>query len=230
MNLPKEESMSSDIKISQSITSCRGEEAQRQGSLSAPDQKISDMFQRAMEEKPERHDLESGRSKKDDLSDLFQKTTEKGKGMEDTPSGVFSSMTGMTNPLDNLFSGRMEQAAPTSASVLEGPEMEKLVEQILVSTPEQGGHEVRLSLGGNNLQGTEIVLQRGVDGGLFVSVNCDNPSSFQTLVSAQAALKAELERMEKAEVRVEVSHNADREENDTNRRSRGYMAEETNPF
>ena len=231
--------MSSDIKISQSIPSDRSEEARPRGSLSTPDKKISDMFQRALEEKPERHDLESGRSKKgEDLSDIFQKAMEKsdsagkrtGDGMENAASGAFSSMAGMTSPLDNLFSGRMEQAAPPSAPTLEGADMEKLVERILVSTPEQGGHEVRLSLAGHHLQGTEIILQRGVDGSLLVEVKCSDPSSFQTLVSAQATLKSELERLENTEVRVDVSHNADREENDANRRSRGYMAEEMNPF
>ena len=249
MKLPKEESMSTDIKISQSVpsTGCDTSPSGENSSLASPDDRLSEFFRKTMEERPGRHDLESGRSKKDDrLSGLFSRSTEKkpercghdggstkGEGRENSgeaPQSATLSMAGMTSPLDSLFSGRMEQAAPATATVPDGPNLEKLVERILVSTPEKGGHEVRLSLGGRDFQGTEIVLLRGVDGMLQVSIRCTEPSAFQTMVAAQDTLRAELERMEKADVHVHVSRETGREENDTGRRSRGYMAEDTNHF
>ncbi len=218
--------MSIDIKISQSVPSEGKELGRTEGLPVAPDDKLSSLFRKAMEEKPEHHDLESGGTKKDKWEPLKE-------SMSEGSQHVASAMGNMTSPLDSLFSGRMEQTAAPAAPepALDTQELEKLVDRILVSSPEKGGHEVRLSLGShNNLQGTEIVLQRSVDGSLSVSVNCSDPSSFQTLVAAQTSLKAELERMEKAEVRVEVSHQTDREDNDANRRSRGYMAEDVNQF
>lgn len=215
--------MSTDIKIFQSFSSEGKEYGHAEGLSSAPDDKLSSLFRKAMEEKPEHHDLESGGTKKDKWEQLKEST---GEGSQNAAS----AMSGMTSPLDSLFSGRMEQTAATAEAAMDPQDLEKLVDRILVSSPEKGGHEVRLSLGGNNLQGTEIVLQRSVDGSLSVAVKCSDPSSFQTLVAAQTSLKSELERMEKAEVRVEVSHQTDREDNDANRRSRGYMAEDENHF
>ncbi|WP_077072479.1 hypothetical protein [Mailhella massiliensis] len=241
--------MSTDIKISQSVPSAGGDTSPsgERAPLAAPDDRLSALFRKSMEERPGRHDLESGRSQKDDrLSGLFSRSAEKkperhgqdggrtaSEGRENSgeaPQSATASMAGMTSPLDSLFSGRMEQAAPAAEPAPDGPDLEKLVERILVSTPEKGGHEVRLSLGGRDFQGTDIVLRRGVDGILQVSVRCTDPSAFQTMVSSQDALRAGLERMEKSDVRVDVSREADREENDAGRRSRGYMAEDTNHF
>ncbi len=182
-----------------------------------PDVETSDQFLRKLEQEPGRHDLESGgtRDEKEGRS-----------SSQDAPT----SLSGMTSPLESLFSGRMEQmtqaAAAPEASALEHDDLQKLVDRILVSTPEGGGNEVRLTLGNQILPDTEIILQRGADGMLSVTLSSDNASSFQTLVSAQGTLQQMLEQLENSPVRVEVYSESGREDNDSRRRSRGYMPED----
>ena len=211
-----------DIKFSRSVPSDKSD-LSRTGEASAPpapDAEATDRFLKALEEKPDRHDMESGSSRKEQP---MPEETES----SDMPKQISSAMSGMTNPLDSLFSGRMEPVqAPSAAPSTDSAELEQLVERILVSTPEKGGHEVRLSLGSQTLPGTEIVLQRGVDGRLTVSVNCTDASSFQTLVAAQDTLQSRLSSLENSDVRVMVTQDTGREENDSNRRSRGYMEED----
>ena len=208
-----------DIRFSQSSPSNRSDSL-RSGTESAPpapDTEATDRFLKALEEKPDRHDMESGQSRKEAMDN---------DGPEETPRNVQPQLSGMTSPLDSLFSGRMEQVPALAAQMQDTAEIEQLVERILVSTPEKGGHEVRISLGSQTLPGTEIVLQRGVDGMLSVTVNCTDGSSFQTLVAAQDTLQSRLSQMENADVRVVVTQDSDREENDSGRRSRGYMEED----
>lgn len=138
----------------------------------------------------------------------------------------------MTNPLESLFAGRMGQAPASEQAPADGPDMgalaEKLVERILVSEPVEGKSELRLTLGKDVLPGTEIRLLRGADGLLSVRLETDNAASFQTLVGAQETLKAQLERIEKSGVRVEVvseRNGADAEDGDARRRSRGLFIE-----
>lgn len=184
-----------------------------QSSLSC-DREATDLFMKKMEEKdPGRHDLESGERRNED---------------NDSSQGNFHAMAGMTSPLESLFSGRMEQAASVSAPATEidSADLERLVERILVSTPENGGHEVRISLGSGSLLDTDIILQRDVNGMLSVTLTSANASSFQTLVSSRETLQSLLEKLEKNDVRVEVKQDLDRESNDQNRRSRGYMSED----
>ncbi len=177
------------------------------------DKESSDLFLRKLEEKNSgRHDLESGESRHDDQSALESDA---------------SPLGGMTSPLESLFSGRMEQvqsASPAPAPAeADGAGLAQLVERILVSTPENGGHEVRLSLGSHTLPGTEVILQRDAGGMLSVTLASTDASAFQTLVASQGTLKTMLENMENNEVRVTVTRDADREDNDAKRRSRGYM-------
>ena len=189
---------------------------QERGQSSPPpcDRESADLFMKSLEEeRPGRHDLESGGTKKEETSP--------------TPD-AFASLAGMTNPLESLFSGRMEGVAPADPAA-QGPdqaELEKLVERILVSTPEQGGHEVRLSLGSHALPGTEITLHRDMTGMLSVMLSSSDASSFQTLVSAQDSLKSMLEKLEGSSVRVEDTKDSGREDNDSGRRSRTYMTED----
>ena len=189
-----------------------GSSARSENSPQTCDRESADLFLRKMEEKDAgRHDMESGGTKHEDRED-FQSQS--------------SPLSGMTSPLESLFSGRMEQASAAASPAPAGvddAELAQLVERILVSTPESGGHEVRLSLGNHTLPDTEIVLQRDMNGMLSVTLSSSNASSFQTLVSAQGTLQTMLENMEKNEVRVTVTSDTGREENDTGRRSRGYM-------
>lgn len=188
---------------------------QQKGEPSPPlcDREAADHFLKSLEEgKSGRHDLESGGTK------------DERRPADDEPTVP----SGMTSPLESLFAGRMEEA-PSVAAPAEAPdqaELEKLVKKILVSTPEQGGHEVRISLGSHVLPDTEITLQRDMDGRLFVTLSSSDASSFQTLVAAQDSLKSMLEKLENGSVRVVVTQNSEREENDSGRRSRTYMTEE----
>ena len=182
-----------------------------------PDPETSDQFLRKLEREPGRHDLESGGTRDE---------AEVRSSAQETPS----SLSGMTSPLESLFSGRMEQmtqtAAATPTSPVEHDDLQQLVERILVATPESGGNEVRLTLGSRVLPDTEVILHRAADGMLSVTLNSSNASSFQTLVSAQGTLQQMLEQLENGPVRVEVYSDSGREDNDSRRRSRGYMPED----
>ena len=103
-------------------------------------------------------------------------------------------------------------------------DLEMLVDRILVSASDIGRHEVRLTLSGHVLGGTEIVLQRSLEGMLIVTLQCTDISSFQTLVASQMELKARLEDYENRSVQVSVD--IDKERNDADRRSRGYTEQE----
>lgn len=177
-----------------------------------PDADVSEQFLKKLERDPRRHDLESGGTMEEPAAE---------------PSGTPSSMSGMTSPLESLFSGRMEQMTQArDAGPLEQGDLQQLVDRILVATPEDGGNEVRLTLGSQILPDTEIILHRDMDGMLSVTLNSSNASSFQTLVSSQGTLQDMLESLEKRSVHVEVLRDSGREDNDTGRRSRGYMPED----
>ncbi len=180
-----------------------------------PDAEVSERFLNDLERDPKRHDLESGGTRDDPAEE---------------PAGHLSSMSGMTSPLESLFSGRMEQMTQAQdAGPLEQGDLQQLVDRILVATPEDGGNEVRLTLGSQILPDTEIILHRDMDGMLSVTLSSSNASSFQTLVSSQGTLQDMLERLEKRSVHVDVLRDSGREENDTGRRSRGYMTEDMYP-
>ena len=180
---------SMNIRFSEPVSAEKSPRPER-GETSPPpcDKEAADLFMKTLEEgKNSRHDLESGGTKHEDSA---------------PDADVPSPLSGMTNPLESLFAGRMEETAP-AAPVSQMPdqaELEKLVERILVSTPEEGGHEVRISLGSHALPDTEITLHRNADG--------------------------MLERLENGSVRVEVTQEGGREENDASRRSRTYMTED----
>ena len=127
----------------------------------------------------------------------------------------------MTNPLDALFGNGLttKETAQASAQSLSSTNA-KLVETILVSQPGADNQEVRLTLGKDVLADTEIRITRDSSGTLNISLQTNNPSSFQTLVAGQHDLKAMLERGE-GDIKITVE-SGDAEQNDTNQRSRGY--------
>ena len=184
-----------------------------------PDNGMAALFEKALAEGEARHDLESGGTLGHEPQNEM---TDDSSG--DTFSSMFSAMSSMSNPVESLFSSRTEAAAPTAQS-MDTEALEKIVDRILVSTPAEGGHEVRISLNDSSIRGTEIILQRGTDGALTVMLNTTDASSFQTLVSARNDLQQALEKHEGAEVRVVVDQNGG-ESNDSDRRSRGWIADE----
>lgn len=100
--------------------------------------------------------------------------------------------------------------------------LQALVSRILVSSPEKGGAEVRLTLNDGVLRGTEIMLQRDLSGALTVRCTTTDPASFQTLVAQQHTLREALAAAEKEPVTVEMHEERNEaDQNDPNRRSRG---------
>lgn len=138
--------------------------------------------------------------------------------------------------MESLFGSRMrtrdvtgtagaDHPSALSARTVETAELvDKLVDRILVSEPGKGAREVRIALGDKALPGTEVSLSRAPDGQLSVRICSTDPSSFQTLVGAQDALRTALERQGET-VRVEVtsSDGGGPDDGDARRRSRGYL-------
>ena len=212
-----------DLSIQQQTTVTVQDTGMPERSMKPVDQELTDSFQKIMEGRKDstpRHDLESGKSKHDMRNEIPSAHT------GETAAG--SSITSMSSPLDSLFSGRMETAAPSAAQapVMDQNQLESLVDRILVSSPEQGGQEVRISLNEKTLGGTEILLHRSADGTLSVTLNAKDPSAFQTLVGAQNDLQQLLQKQESAQVRVQVMQESTREENDSQRRSQTYQSVE----
>lgn len=123
-------------------------------------------------------------------------------------------------------------AAPEAAAAPEGldrAELEAMVSRILVSAPDSGRQEVRLSLAEGALPGTDIILERSPDGLLTVTIVSSDENSFQTAVAARGDLQQILEDQQGREVRV-VAERSDAsrsggtgaEDGGTDRRSRGF--------
>ena len=129
-----------------------------------------------------------------------------------------SSLFGMHGAFGAMFAESVEQTAAMPA--LSGPDLDMLVERILVSRPESDGAEVRLILGGEVLNGTEIVIRRDSLGLLSVQLHAHEAAAFQTLVASRNDLADALERFENGSVRVTIEYGGD---SDAERRSRGLF-------
>jgi type III secretion system needle length determinant len=188
-----------------------------------PDRADAERFLKALEGDEQRHDSESGKSfsSKEDLTALHQ---QEGDSSPLSLQGTEQSLRNMSNPLDGLFS--MKTAHPETPHSVDRSQLEQLVDRILVSSPEQGGHEIRLSLNSTVLKDTEVILTRNLDGRLSVTLQTPDTSSFQTLVSARGELQSLLEEQEDSPVQVTVDQDSSDEYNDTRRRSRGYQEQE----
>ncbi len=104
-------------------------------------------------------------------------------------------------------------AASGASSNLSSDSVQEIADRILTATKADGSQEVRISLSDKALAGTEVTINRALDGQLSVQFNTSNANSFQTLVAAQDALKEALNQTN-TDVKVEVhndSNNADRE-------------------
>ncbi len=148
-------------------------------------------------------------------------------GRNGEKDGQGQTMPSASSLLGSLFESRMSGAGAARGPAAAGDVdelVDKLVQRILVSEPETGKQaEVRLQLSDGVLRDTEVVLQRGLDGLLSVRLVTDNASSMQTLVSAQQALKEQLEKHGPAVVRVETPGESRSGDNDANRRSQGMI-------
>lgn len=150
------------------------------------------------------------------------------KGDRAAMVSVSDMFSGMMSPLDSIISGHVQQAETAQPPQLEQDRLESMVDRILVSAPDDGGREVRLTLNTQALKDTEIIIHRDVSGTLSITLQANDRSVFQTLVASQGELKQMLETQEKGEVRVTVNSDAQGGQNDTNRRSSGYMEYDLN--
>lgn len=154
--------------------------------------------------------------------------SEIGAGTHGHGEGAALPLPDIACPLDSLFAGRMDSVSSVLVpAALSEIDMDALVERILVSAPEAGSQEVRITLAGSTLGGTEIVLQRDSLGQLAVILLTTDDAVFQTLVAAQHELKQRLDDVESHAVRVNVDMGGE-ERNDHERRSRGFMDQEYN--
>ena len=186
---------------------------------SAPDSKALEAFQRAMQ----REDSQSFNSQSGKEFSSEGETVQKDKGQTDeTAASQFASLFSMPSLTAQDGGVHVTTLEGTvSFSPLSEAELEMLVDRILVSQAQNGSQEVRITLGGTVLNGTEITLFRNSEGLLVVQMNCTNQSSFQTLVASQLDLRTRLEDFENNTVHVSVDIRQDG--NDAQKRSKGYF-------
>ena len=143
-----------------------------------------------------------------------------------------SSLPPMNGPLDGLLGapgkvGASPEMGPANTGLhIDNEMVQKCVERILVSRPEDGASEVRIQIGRDVLPDTEICLNRAMDGQLIVHMYTANESSFQSMVAMRNDLLNTLEQREGNAVRVEISFQNNAETGDMNRRSRGYIQQD----
>jgi type III secretion system needle length determinant len=161
--------------------------------------------------RPDQPDRKSGEREDNSLSSLMSGLLGERLGATATPAATQAAVP--ASPVENA--PRMEEM------------VSRLVEQILVSRPDQAGEtEVRLRVQNAVLPDTEIRLVRGTDGLLSVTLSTGRDDAFQTLVSARADLQRALNAGESQEVRVTVMNagESQAEDGSSGRRSRGYAA------
>ncbi|MBR3880805.1 MAG: hypothetical protein IKJ34_04340 [Mailhella sp.] len=123
-----------------------------------------------------------------------------------------------------LFAEHVDTVA--GAATISDIDLEMLVERILVSASTNGTQEVRLTISGDHLKGTEIVIQRDVLGALTVQFHAHDAAAFQTLVAAQGDLRQILEVRTSTPVTIMVD-NGNESGNDAERRSRGHFQQDS---
>jgi len=122
-----------------------------------------------------------------------------------------------------LFADHIDAIA--GGASLSDIDLEMLVERILVSTSDSASQEVRLTLSGDRLAGTEIRIQRDIHGVLTVQFHAHDAAAFQTLVAAQGDLRQILEARISTPVTITVD-NGNESGNDTEHRSKGYFQQD----
>lgn len=159
-------------------------------------------------ETPVRHDLESGKARRsldDDVSE---------KAFQSFPPSAADVSRSAAPIVNDVQAEPVPIAAPSS--ILQERVLDALVSRLLVSSPDNGPSEVRLTLSDASvLRGTDITLARQTDGALRVTLAADNPAAFQTLVAARSDLVALLQATEKQPVTLTVRRTEDDDERGT---------------
>lgn len=120
-----------------------------------------------------------------------------------------------------LLASPESSAGPVAPVGSDLPDLNEVVQRILVSRPESGGGEIRLSLNEALLPDAEIRLSLDSDGVLSVVLVAGSAATLQTLGVARGDLQERLEGHGR-EVRISVTSGAETRDNDANRRSAGY--------
>ncbi len=196
--------------------------SQADSKRAAPNAGDVENFSRAMkQEVAEKRNADAGREKPQDLfsrEESSAKTDSKSEAKSD--SVLF---------LEQMFQGKGAEtaamraggAAAAEGAMLSDERLDVLVSRILVSSPENGSSQVRLTINDAHLAATEILITRDVTGMLRVSIVTQNAQSFQTLVASRQTLVDMLQNKESQPVTVNVQNSSDESEGDMNRRSRG---------
>lgn len=167
---------------------------------------------------PRRHDLESGEALQKKPSEADRDGGLKGSDFIDAMFGRARADAFMP------AAGPRAEGAQAAPSGFPDGDLEALVSRILVSSPEKGSTEVRLTLSDAALRGTEVTLLRDAAGALSVKIVAADPRAFQTLVASRGDLVSALEAQEPEGVTVVMEDGAGA--NDTRQRSRGLDAVE----
>lgn len=229
------EALMSNIKLDGPRTETT--DSRSPGSLpsDAPGQDAREIFEKAMSAKDNdggsgdgSEGLEKGLEKSLDEGRGKGREEGLGKGLEeglDEGRKEGQPMPSAANLLSSIFASKMSAvSAPAPAAVNLDALVDDLVQRILVSDPKSGSPaEIRIQLNDSILPGTEITLQRAPDGLLSVRLTTDNASSMQTLVSAQQSLYEQLEKHGPVDVRVNSTEESRQGDNDSNRRSQGFV-------
>ncbi len=161
----------------------------------------------------------------ENLTEIFQ---------EESP--LEDSMPNPSNLYSSLFSQNLQSTnetptiQPTQASSLSSDALQEVASQILVASKSDGSEEVKISINDKMLAGTEVTINKSLDGLLTVRFETNNANSFQTLVSSQDILKSTLES-QNTNVRIEVSQDKQGDNNEQNQQQASrtkfdYMQEE----
>lgn len=202
---------SADVEAFRSAMSRPQAEGSGQGSGSAGLERPDDLFKNA----DRRHDLESGEALEKKPSGSNADGGLKG-------SDFIDAMFGRTQTDAFMQAAGLRAEGAAAASGFPEGDLNALVSRILVSSPEKGSTEVRLTLSDAALRGTEVTLLRDAAGMLSVKIVAADPRAFQTLVASRGDLVSALEAQESEGVSVVMEDGSDA--NDTRQRSRGLDA------
>ncbi len=160
-------------------------------------------------------------------NELFEKTEKmlaaklQNESVSPNAESLYSSLFSQNLQTQSV---KAEQAAQTQATNLSTDKVQELADRILVATNKDGSSEVRISLSDKALAGTDVNINRALDGQLTVRFDTTNANSFQTLVQSQDALKSALES-QNSSVRVDISNGQDNPQGQSKGRM-DYMQDE----
>ncbi len=210
----KEVSMS---RIESSNTSAS--RAESNDNIVAPDEKTKNEFNQLLHAKSQLEKNEKLLKQSEKM--LSQKAFhEQGQSMP-SPDSLFASL--QNNQSNETKLGAAQNMGQTN---FDTSQIQEIADRILVATNKDGSQEVRISINDQALAGTEVRINKSLDGQLNIRFETSNANSFQTLVSSQDILKSALET-QASNVRIEVSQGSQQGQNQGESRGKmGYFQED----